>query len=319
MSELPEAVVVFGASGFIGRNIVEALRGRVGTLIGVTKRQRPVPGCDIVTTMREVASLAALPASTAVVNAAAAPYNAKTFAQDQGAILSENVAVANAVYEFCASRAIEEVRLASSVAVYPASCTLLDDGPPLNLNEPPNTGELAYAWSKRWAEICADIYLRRNGINTIAFRLSNPYGLYDGTDVASAHVVAAFVIKALMPGDTFEILGDPRNERDFVFAGDVAAIFVESLRRRGVSGAYNLGFGQTVTIHDLAVATLRAAGKAKQIVAGPVAPGAGVKARAVKTERLRREFDVPPFASLDQGMVPTMAWYREALTVPSWT
>ena len=32
---LPDAVVLFGASGFIGRNILEALTGRVAMLIGV--------------------------------------------------------------------------------------------------------------------------------------------------------------------------------------------------------------------------------------------------------------------------------------------
>jgi nucleoside-diphosphate-sugar epimerase len=317
MSGLPEAVVVFGASGFIGRNIVDALRGRVGTLVGVTGRQRTVPGCDIVTTMDGLAALAALPADTIVINAAAVRYDAKTFAQEQSAILSENVSIANAVYRFCATRAIKEVRLASSVAIYPANWTLLDDERPLDLNEWPNANEAAYAWSKRWAEICADIYCRQGGINTLTFRLSNPYGPYDETNAAAAHVAAAFAVKALMSGDNFEILGNPLNERDFIYAGDVAAVFVDSLRHRGESGAYNLGFGRTHTIQDLAVAALRAAGKSKQIIIGAAAHGVGVKVRVVKAERVRRNFDVRAFATLDQGLEPTIAWYRGALKVPS--
>jgi nucleoside-diphosphate-sugar epimerase len=315
MTGLPEAVVVFGASGFIGRNIVDALRGRIGKLIGVTGRSPAVAGCDVTVTAGDLGALPQLPLDTIVINVAAVRYDAKTFAQRQAAILSENVAIANTVYGFCADRGIKEVRLASSVAVYPASWTSLDDEQPLDLNAWPNSGEGAYAWSKRWSEICAEIFRRQGGINTITFRLSNPYGRYDETDAAAAHVAAAFVVKALAPGDRFEILGNPANERDFIHAEDVAAVFLESLHRRGQSGTYNLGFGSTTTIRDLALAALRASGKEKQIIVAEAPHGVGVRARVVKADRVRRDFAVPNFATLDQGLGPTMAWYRDALKV----
>jgi nucleoside-diphosphate-sugar epimerase len=227
-------------------------------------------------------------------------------------ILDSNVRIANAVYGFCVARKISEIRLASSVAVYPASWPLLTDDKPVDLNDWPHAGEAAYAWSKRWAEICAEVHRRQYGINTLVFRLSNPYGPYDSTDPAAAHVVPAFVMRALAPGGTFEILGNPDAERDFVFAGDVAPAFAASLECRGQSNVFTLGFGTTVTIRELAEAALRAAGREKRIVvSAPADPGVNV--RRVTAGRVREAFALPPFADLRRGLTLTTAWYRKAL------
>ena len=312
MTALPEAVVVFGASGFIGRNIVDALAGRVETLVGVTYSSLAVPGCTAVFTMDCLGDIPALPRETVIINAAAVRYDPRTFREEQSAILQANVEITNAMYRFCVARGLSEVRLASSVAVYPASSGVLSDEQPVDLNGWPHAGEAAYAWSKRWAEISAEVHRRQCGVNTIAFRLSNPYGPYDTADVAAAHVATAFVIRALAPGDTFEILGNAGAERDFVFAGDVAATFVASLAERGRSDAYNLGFGETATIRALAEAALRAAGASKQIVVGTAAD-AGVNVRRVTARRVREAFPLPPFADLAQGLAATVKWYRDAL------
>jgi len=312
MSAAPDAVLIFGASGFVGRNIVDALAGRVRTLIGVTYRTATVPGCTAVTTIDRLDEVPPLPAETVVINAAAVRYDAATFRAQQSEILERNVRIANTVYAFCVTRKISEVRLASSIAVYPASWAVLTDEKPVDLNDWPHAGEAAYAWSKRWAEISAEVHRRQYGINTLIFRLSNPYGPHDSTDPAAAHVAPAFVMRALAPGDTFEILGNADAERDFVFAGDVAAAFAASLGHRGRSDTFNLGYGATVTIRELAEAALRAAGREKRIVISENA-NPGVNVRRVTASRLRAAFALQPFAGLQQGLTHTTAWYRQSL------
>ena len=42
---LPDAVVLFGASGFIGRNIVAVLGDRIELLVGVNRSGDAIPGC----------------------------------------------------------------------------------------------------------------------------------------------------------------------------------------------------------------------------------------------------------------------------------
>ncbi len=100
---LPETVVLFGASGFIGRNIVAALRGRT-EVVAVTHGGRMVPDCARTVAAASLADLPPLPASTAIVHVAAFRYFASRFAGQQADILGANTALTDAVYRFALAR-----------------------------------------------------------------------------------------------------------------------------------------------------------------------------------------------------------------------
>ncbi len=311
----PDTVLVFGASGFVGRNIVDALQGQV-RVIGVNASGRAVPGCDATVVAAELDSLPALPAETAIIHVAAFRYFASQFGKQQAEILRANLALTDQVYGFALARGISEIRVASSAAVYPASWPILDDTLPFDLDAWPHEGEAAYAWSKRWGEIAAELWHRRARINTISFRLTNPYGPYDTLDEAEAHVATAFAIRAAGDGAEFEVRGNPDAERDFLYAGDAAAAFVESLNLRGTQAALNLAYGETRRVSELATAAMAASGRMRPIklVSPPPAGNPGVLVRRSTAARLRDLLPaLPPFHTLEAGMAKTLAWYHDAL------
>ena len=311
MSLDTKAVVVFGASGFVGRNLINALRDRVETLVGVTGQTRSVPGCTQVVTMESLDSLPPLPPATVVIHVAAYRYDAGRFDMAQSDILLNNADLNARVFHFCAERQIMELRLASSVAVYPAELPLMDDAKPVDLNTPPNPHERFYAWSKRWAEILAQLYRDKFGINCLIFRLSNPYGPYDSTTLAKAHVAPAFVMKALNDSPVFDIRGDPMVERDFTYVGDVVEAFLRSLDYRGRNEIYNLCTGCSTTLLELAKTCLKVAGIEKTIESGKPG-GFGPPKRVAASERIKSALSLE-FTSLENGIIPTMEWYRHAL------
>ena len=310
-----EAVVLFGAGGFVGRNIVSALQESVPTMYGVTRTGSPVAGCTLTLPGDRLEELPALPTETVVINVASHRYDASTYQADQAEVLSRNTFITDRVYRFCIERSLTEVRAASSSAVYPASWTILDDTKPIDLNEPVHGTEIAYAWSKRWAEILADVYRQLGGINTISFRLTNPYGPFDTLCERAAHVVTAFVIRALSDAPTFRIQGNPDGERDFVFAGDIADVFRLSLSRRGLHDAMNLAWGQTISVRALAIAAMKAAGSERPLDVAQAGTGAAaVRVRWATGARLREIFpELPRFRPLAEGLAATVAWYRDAL------
>lgn len=307
-----EAVVVFGATGFVGRNLVERLSRNIQRIVAVSRSGVPVTGASECVAMDHLREIGSLPSDTVVVDLAAQRYDASRFQMAQSDILSANALIADAVYRFCVERGLSEVRRASSVAVYPAGIDLLDDRCAVDLNAPPNPNEAFYAWSKRWGEILAGLYRDRFGVSTISFRLSNPYGPHDSLDPAHAHVLPAFVMRALAPGDSFVIKGSPAVRRDFVFVEDVCDVFEASLGWRGETKAMNLCSGRTHTLLELAQTILSLIGDGRPIVAKDEAVQ-GVAARVSPNATVVEATGKTCFASLAEGLAPTIAWYSDAL------
>jgi len=302
------SILVFGASGFVGRNLIDRLAADKRHVIAVSSSGAPVTGATQNISLDAIDSLPALPAETIAIHLAAYRYDSQRFDLAQSDILLNNTAINTRIFHFCAERKICELRLGSSVAVYPAGLTVMDDAAPVDFNAPPNANEAFYAWSKRYAEVMAGLYAGKFGVNTLAFRFSNPYGPYDSTNPKKAHVAPAFVMKALDANPVFPIRGDPAVERDFTYVGDVVEVLVRSLDWRGRNETYNLCTGHTSTLTELAETVMKAAGVNKRIEAG--APGAFGPAKRVSTsDRVRSAFGVS-FMSLEDGMKPTVEWYR---------
>ncbi len=304
-------VVVFGATGFIGRNLVDALAARGLEVIAVSSHGTHVPRASRSMAVGQVGDLVVDGATTAVFSVAAMRYAPASFAEDQARILQANVEITRRVYDFCLAHGVAEVRQASSAAVYSAGVALMDDAVPVDLNAMPNPGESFYGWSKRWGEIAARLYADRYGVSTLSFRLSNPYGPYDSLSLEAAHVAAAFVLRVLAPGDVFELCGETV-ERDFIYAGDVADAFVRSLDSRGVTEAYNLASGTSTSLRTLAEAALRAAGSDKRIVVAGT-PSSGPNARRMSADRARAALGLAPPLPLEEGLRRTVDWYRAEL------
>lgn len=306
-------IVLFGATGFVGRNLAIAFSEHGHAVTAVSRSGAMVPGASAAVAMADLDSLPPLGDDPIVVHVAAQRYDAGQFEMAQSDILTANVDLSNRVYEFCARRGIKEVRMASSVAVYEAGLPLMDDAQPVDLNKSPHRNEAFYAWSKRWAEILADLYEERYGVSTVAFRLSNPYGPHDSTDPKAAHVLPAFVMRALGPGDVFGMKGDPYVERDFIWVGDVVDVFLKSLEWRGRSGRFNLCTGQTVTLHHLAETLVGLTGGSKTIEVETDFAPAAVRVRRSSADEVRQTFGIDRFTSLEDGLRPTVDWYREAM------
>jgi nucleoside-diphosphate-sugar epimerase len=312
-------VALFGATGFIGLNLARYLCERGVEVVAVLRDGREVPavlaasGARIATesNYRELVGEGA--AHTVAINLAAARYDAAKFQHYQADIFSQNVDIATRFYRFCVMHDISEVRFASSIAVYPQSATLLQDSAPLDTNEYPAQSERMYGVSKRISEEVAALYHAQYGVHSQLFRLSNPYGPHDSLSSERAHVLAAFVIRALTTQGDFTMRGGADATRDFIYVGDVCEVFYRSLSMRGVQAAFNLATGENTRISTLAqrvLALTTPAGAPPRNIVTEGSPTSSVVHRVCDVSRLKAQFALEHFTSLDEGLQQTIDWYR---------
>jgi nucleoside-diphosphate-sugar epimerase len=320
-NEAFDQILVIGGSGFVGQNLIGRLAAEIpgagggihpkAEVVSVSGRGQSVRGAHRCLAFEKLAEFKASPRA-AVVFLAAHRYNSENFLNEQSLLLKENTRLIYETFDFCAKNSIREIRATSSIAIYPAGLDLLSDEVHLDLSLAPLANEAFYAWSKRNLEIAARLFFERYKIGTHVFRLSNPYGGCDSIDFKKAHVLPAFVMKALSPEKTFEIKGDPSIERDFVFVDDVTEILMASLsqpQHRGTFEVSNVASGKLTTIGDLARHVCRLAGVEKEFVMGPPTPNS-VRRPQVTNKRVQRLYGKTSFLGLDEGLRKTIEWYR---------
>jgi UDP-glucose 4-epimerase len=130
---------------------------------------------------------------------------------------------------------------ASSAAVY---------GNPAKLPTPEDCGfnpSSCYGLSKVVGEEYCGIYVKQYGLDITILRLANVYG-------SRCHgVISDFLDKISRNPAKLEIIGTGLQSRDFVHVSDVVDAFLLSAARENAVGqTFNIGFGKTTKIIDLA-------------------------------------------------------------------
>ncbi len=304
-----QEVVIFGATGFIGRNLVGYLHHKY-RITAVSRNGGKVLGAAKSIRFDRLDGYKA-PEDAVVVNLAASRYNAGNLSNSD--ILFHNVDIAGRVFQFCLRCGIKELRLFSSISVYPADDIYCDDDVLLDLISPPHKGEFMYAWAKRIAEIYSDLFKIEYDINTITFRPTSPYGPFDSLDVNKAHVVPALIMRALSDPGPLVVKGNPDATRDFIFVGDICQVVEDSLELRGVKQTYNLGSGRNATIRELAQAIIDCIdpNQGLEFLGGTFNP---VMSRGCSVAKLERDLiHQEELTPLNVGLKKTIEWYKASL------
>lgn len=207
--------------------------------------------------------------------------------------------------EACRHNGIPRFVLASSGAPI-GDCT-----PPIH-EELPAHPVSPYGASKLAGEAYCSAYARSFGVATVALRFGNCYGPLSSH---KSSVVAKFIREALA-GRPWEIYGDGRQTRDFIYVEDVADAIRRAATADGVGGeVFQIASNAETTILELAGA-LAAALKAHGVTPPPIrhaGPRIGDVVRNFSdTTKALTRLDWRPSISLDQGLDRTVRWFLDA-------
>jgi len=257
-------IIVTGAAGFIGSNVVKALNARGETDIvavdNLTRgdKFRNLVDCSIADYIDKEAFLSQLSAGAFDGEVAAILHQgacSDTMQGDGRYMMENNYRYSAELLEYCQA---EEIPLiyASSAAVYGAGPVFREDPAaerPLNV----------YGYSKVLFDNLVRRRWRDNTAQVVGLRYFNVYGPREGHKGRMASVAFHFFHQyrnegcvKLFEGSGGYVAGEQR--RDFVCVDDVVKLNLHFLGHPEASGIFNVGTGRAQTFNDVAVATVNA-------------------------------------------------------------
>jgi UDP-glucuronate decarboxylase len=166
-----------------------------------------------------------------------------------------------------------------------------------------------YDEGKRVAETLFFDYHRQHGTDIRVARIFNTYGPRMLPD--DGRVVSNFIVQALR-GEDLTIYGDGTQTRSFCYADDLIEGFVRLMNHDEITGPVNLGNPGEFTMLELAEQILKRVGGKSKLTFHPL-PGDDPKQRCPDITLASQELGWEPKLSLDQGLDPTIEYFRKSL------
>lgn len=184
---------------------------------------------------------------------------------------------------------VSKVMFLASSCIYPkmAPQPILESALLTGPLEPTNE---AYAIAKIAGIKLAQAYRRQHGKDFISVMPTNLYGPNDNFDLNSSHVLPALIRKAheahVRGEDTLEIWGTGTPRREFLHADDCADACVHVFKTYSEDEPINVGFGEDISILELAETVARTVGFEGRIVTDTSKPD-GTPRKLMDSTKLR--------------------------------
>ena len=315
--------LVTGAAGFIGANVVKALRRKGIEVVGVDsitdyydpslKRSRLAslltdPGVTFVEAdLADPMATGALFANGAydVVIHLAAQAGVRYSLENPGAYIASNIVGFQNLIDTCRTHPPRHFVFASSSSVYGNSSRDW-----FSETDPTDTPVSLYAATKKSNEMVAHTYAHLYGLPATGLRFFTVYGPAGRPDMAYFGFT-----KAIFAGAPIQVFNHGKLERDFTYIDDIVSGVIEVAEAPpdGSEAPYrllNLGNHKPVKLGDF-IATLEALiGREANKTVVDMQPG-DVYRTAANIDAARALVGFEPATDLKTGLTHFVQWYRD--------
>lgn len=301
-------VLVTGGAGFIGSHLVEHFQGKAEVRVLDNLRsgyRRNLDGFDVEfiegSIMDTDAVKRAVEGVDYVFHLAALISVPESMAKPRECVDLNVTGLLN-VLEAAADAGARKLVLASSAAIYGNNPTV----PKVEtmLPEPKSP----YAITKLDGEYYNAIFTTEGRLETASMRFFNVFGPRQDPNSAYAAAVPIFIRKALA-GEPLTIYGDGGQTRDFIYVKDIVAALVFAATTPGITGTFNVGYGASTTINDIARTIIAEAGSDSEIRYEAERAG-DVRHSLASVERLS-EAGFRPVSNLREGLAATLRYFQQ--------
>ncbi|MBK9942196.1 MAG: NAD-dependent epimerase/dehydratase family protein [Kouleothrix sp.] len=304
--------LVTGGAGFIGSNLVRLLlqEGHTVTVLdnlssGYRRNLEPFPEVRLIEgDVRDSAALdRAARAAEVIFHLAASVGNKRSI---EHPIDDSEINVIGTLRVLEAARAVgaRKVVFSSSAGIFGELKIL-----PIREDHPAEPIS-PYGASKLGAEKLCLAYSKLYPLEVICLRYFNVYGVNQRYD-AYGNVIPIFAHRMLQR-QAVTIFGDGEQTRDFVNACDVARANYQAGMSVGVSGAFNIASGSTITINRLAGLMRELSGLNAPIEHAAPRPG-DVRDSLADVSAAGAAFGYQPSVMIEDGLAEYLDWAKKEM------
>ena len=319
-------VVVTGGASFIGSHLVEKLvdkhqckitilddfsSGKRSNIQNSGNENYEIIECDL----RDWSSAKYIKGSDVVFHLANI-HGGRGFIESHPADITQNFAIDSNIFRACQEYAVERVVYTSSACAYPTSLQtvegkskyrFLSEGMADPFKESCALADGEYGWAKFMGEMALRAYGNQYGMKGVSCRLFTVYGPREN----ESHAIIAFLAKALIKQDPFEIWGSGEQDRNFTFVDDVVDGLILSAMHISDCRAINIGTDEITKIKDAAQIACKLANHEPQKFYFDRSKPEGVHARAACIDNQIKWLGWKPTVSFEDGLRKTYEWYKE--------
>ncbi len=309
-------IVVCGATGFIGRNLVEALTRKGNTEVVAVHHTRPpydLPGLHWVAAdlTREEGVRAAVAGAGVVIQAAATTSGAKDIVERPYIHTTDNAVMNSLLLRACHEASVRQfVFFSCSVMYQPSERPVRESD--LDLRQPLHPRYFPAGWTKMYVERMCEFYAGLGRTRCAVLRHSNVYGPHDKFDLEKSHMLGATVTKAMTAADggALTVWGTGEEARDLIYIGDLVRCVELVVERQSAPFAlYNVGAGRAYRVRDVVERVIAASGRHLTLEHDLSQPTIPVTL-ALDCARIAAELGWRAETDLDRGLAKTIAWWR---------
>lgn len=302
-------VLVTGATGFMGRHILPALKEAMprSDIIGVGSRDFNLLD------RRQAEKMLAATRPDAVVHLAAKVGGIIANRNYPADFLYENLSINTHTFHACFKAGVSKFLSLIGGCSYPATASSPIGEEQMWMGYP-QPESAPYSLAKRMLLVQSETYRRQYGFNSVILVPGNVYGEHDNFNEEYAHVIPAMIRRFVEAAErglpSVKCHGTGRAARDFVYAGDVARLIPLFLAGYDSSTPVNISSGSRTTIAELASLIRSAAGYAGGIEWDSTKPDGQIE-KIFAVSRLKAmgmSCDTP----LETGIRRTVEWFRTA-------
>ena len=314
MAKSKTRIIICGATGFIGRNILENFaKNRSYNIVAVYNKRPKFFVKNVKWKKVDLLDTTAIKKlflkNDIVIQAAATTSGSKDIVNKPFIHVTDNAVMNSLILRAGYEKKISKLIFFSCTVMYQSSKRKLKEID-FDANENIHPNYFGVGWTKVYIEKMCQFYSRLGDTKYTVIRHSNIYGEHDKYDLKKSHVFGASITKVMKARNEVVIWGKGLEKRDLLYVGDLVDFVNKSIKyQKNKFELVNVGLGKAISIKDLVNLIVKKSGKKLEIKHDLSQPSIPTYL-SLNIDKARKVFKWKPSTSIESGIIKSICWWK---------